>query len=98
MKNKEDNYDVKTVDAKDKQENWQEILEAKEDVQETKECMTKTREIMKEQDMHCQQVQTKDEIFSKTVQAIDFVLPNKINCEEQKKYIPLSSLLLPTNK
>lgn len=98
MKNKEDDYDVKMVDAKDKQENWQEILEAKEGVQETKECMTKTREIMKEQDMHCQQVHTKDEIFSKTVQAINFVLPNKINCEEQKKYIPLSSLLLPTKQ
>jgi len=46
----------------------------------------------------CQQVQTKDEIFSKTVQAIDCVIPNKTNDEEQKKYIPLSSLLFPTNK
>jgi hypothetical protein len=82
------------VDAKDNQE----IIEAEDDVQETKECVTKVREIMKEQDMHCQQVQTKDEIFSKTVQPIDFVLPNKINDEEQKKYIPLSSLLFPTNK
>ena len=48
--------------------------------------------------MHCQQVQTRDEIFSKTVQPIDFVLPNKINDEEHKKYIPLSNLLFPTNK
>lgn len=86
------------VDAKDNQENWWEIIEAKDDVQETKECVTKVREIMKVQDMHCQQAQTKDEIFSKTVQPIDFVLPNKINDEEQKKYIPQSSLLFPTNK
>jgi hypothetical protein len=47
------------VDAKDNQE----IIEAEDDVQETIECVTKVREIMKEQDMHCQQVQTKDESF-----------------------------------
>jgi hypothetical protein len=34
---REDDYDVKMVDAKDKQE----IIEAKEDVQETKERVTK---------------------------------------------------------
>lgn len=36
------------VDAKDNQENWQEIIEAEDDVQEAKECVTKVREIMKE--------------------------------------------------